>query len=48
MGRKIFQARYDGRCYDGCGEKIDQGDDVVYNDDDKVVHEACYDGETYS
>lgn len=38
-----FQAEYYGRCYDGCGEKINPGDMVCYNRANELVHEECYD-----
>lgn len=38
----IFPAEYYGRCYDGCGEKINPGDSICYNRDGNVVHEECY------
>jgi hypothetical protein len=34
-----FQARYPGRCA-ACDERIHEGDDVDY-DDDQLVHATC-------
>jgi len=39
MGRP-FTARYDGRCPE-CQEPIYEGDEVIYNRDDQVVHVGC-------
>jgi len=36
-----FSARYPGRCPE-CGETIYEGDSVMYDDDDQVIHEECY------
>lgn len=38
--RPTFQAKYAGRCPD-CGESIEVGDVVQYNEDGKVVHGLC-------
>ncbi len=35
-----FEARYPGRC-PACREQIEVGDDLVFNDDDVVVHFGC-------
>lgn len=37
----VFEARYPGRCPQ-CGERIEPGDEVTYNDDE-VVHAECDD-----
>lgn len=39
-GGKPFPARFPGRC-SVCCERIEEGDSVVYDADDDVVHEDC-------
>lgn len=36
---KTFTAKYEGHCYN-CGDPIEPGDDVTY-DDDEIVHAEC-------
>ncbi len=36
---RIFQALYYGRCL--CGDPIEPGDSVAYDEDDDLVHEEC-------
>lgn len=38
-GRK-FPARYPGRC-PACRERIEVDEDLIYNDDEVVVHYGC-------
>jgi hypothetical protein len=46
MAHKIFTAMYDGHCPE-CGDDIEAGDEVVFNDSHEVVHTDCYAGEVY-
>lgn len=37
---KPFTARYSGHCQ-GCHSRIEPGDEVVYDEDDALVHAGC-------
>lgn len=37
-----FEARYRGKCA-ACGDRIEEGDEVTYDDDDELIHDECDD-----
>lgn len=36
-----FRAMYDGTCAAECGNRIHPGDDVRYDEEDRLVHDVC-------
>ena len=46
MAKRPWQAQYYSTC-PACGEKVEPGDEAVFNDNDQVVHVECYDGELW-
>lgn len=43
MSGRVFEARYYGRCGCGCGDRIQPGDEVCYEDDELVLAEHATD-----
>lgn len=37
---RTFEAMYEGFCY-ACGDDIEPGDQIAYNEDDEIVHGDC-------